>query len=329
MSAPRVSVILPTYNRVRYLGEAIQSALDQTFGDFELVVVDDGSTDATAALVRSFDDPRVRYLRRAHRGISAALNTAIRESRGTYLARLDSDNVLLPDMLALETAALDAHPAVGAVYARATAIDAAGCPLPYTLGLPLRYPGDALRSLLYDNFTSSNAVMVRRTCFDRVGLFDESMATVEDWDMWVRIARHYPFLFIAHDVVRFRIHDANVSGVQSPYFKDTFAGRKRVLNKAFAAADLPSHVRAMKPVAYRNVYTYEGLRWLQLRQFRRALRAFGRAIDGGQTCAVALVRILWFIVVWEVLSHHRWGRRLADGVGQLRRRLREQTPRAA
>lgn len=329
MSAPRVSVILPTYNRVQYLGEAIQSALDQTFRDFELVIVDDGSADATEALVRSFDDPRVRYLRRAHRGISAALNAAISESRGTCLARLDSDNVLLPDMLAVETAALDAHPAVGAVYGRATAIDAAGRPLPYTLGLPLRYPGDAFRSLLFDNFTSSNAVMFRRACLDRVGLFDEAMATVEDWDMWVRIARYYPFLFLAHDVVRFRMHDANVSGVNSPYFEDTFAGRKRVLDKAFAAPDLPARVQAMKPVAYRNMHTYEGLRRLQLGQFLRALRSFGRAIGSGPNRAVALVRILWFIVVWEVLGRHRWGRRVADGIAQLGRRLRERTRQAA
>src|SRR5215470_8388474 len=107
MLPPRVSVLLPTYNRAHYLAEAIQSALDQTYADLEVVVVDDGSTDNSAELVRRFADPRVRLFRQENRGISAALNTAFRAARGRYIAILNSDGRWLPELLAEEVAVLE------------------------------------------------------------------------------------------------------------------------------------------------------------------------------------------------------------------------------
>jgi len=101
MNTPKVSVIVPTYNRASLLGTAIESVLAQTFRDLEVVVVDDGSSDATEALVRHYEaaDARVRYLAQQHRGISAAMNTGIRASRGQYIARVDSDDQWLPQLL--------------------------------------------------------------------------------------------------------------------------------------------------------------------------------------------------------------------------------------
>src|SRR5215470_8377417 len=110
MSPPRVTVIIPTFNRVAYLGEAIRSVLTQTSTDFELIVVDDGSTDGTSAMLNSTHDPRLRCQRQSHRGISAAMNAGIRAAQGVYLARLDSDDVWRPEMLQTATALLDARP---------------------------------------------------------------------------------------------------------------------------------------------------------------------------------------------------------------------------
>src|ERR1700733_15378431 len=109
MSTPKVSVIVPTWNRVSLLGTAIESVLAQTFRDLEVVIVDDGSVDATESLVRRHQqtDERIRYVRQEHRGISAAMNAGIRESRGRYIARLDSDDQWLPDLLETEVAILD------------------------------------------------------------------------------------------------------------------------------------------------------------------------------------------------------------------------------
>ena len=147
---PKLTVIIPTHNRARYLDQAIRSALGQTYGDFELIVVDDGSTDTTVELVGAYRDRRLRYLSQPHRGISAAVNLGIRSARGCYIARLDSDDLWFPDMLATLVPVLDAEPEIGVVYGRGQGIDHAGRRLPHTLGLPERFPGDSLRSLLYD-----------------------------------------------------------------------------------------------------------------------------------------------------------------------------------
>src|SRR5512139_2675174 len=124
MTDVAVTVLIPTFNRTRYVGHAIRSVLQQTRRDLELLVLDDGSTDDTEAVVRAVSDARVRYVRCPHRGISATLNTGIGLARGPYIARLDSDDEWLPELLATETAVLDADPDVGLVYGRAQAMDA-------------------------------------------------------------------------------------------------------------------------------------------------------------------------------------------------------------
>jgi glycosyltransferase involved in cell wall biosynthesis len=117
--APRITIILPTYNRERYLPEAIESILGQTFRDFELIIVDDGSTDSTPALVDAIDDDRVRYFAQPHSGLSAALNAAMRHARGEYIARLDSDDLFLPDAIATLVAGLEVRPEADLIWARA------------------------------------------------------------------------------------------------------------------------------------------------------------------------------------------------------------------
>ena len=112
---PVVSAIIPTYNFGRFLGEAIQSVLDQTFTDFELIVVDDGSTDDTREVVGSFNDSRIRYIYQENRGLPAARNTGIKASRGEYIAFLDSDDIWLTQNLELKVKSLDSHPDAGLV----------------------------------------------------------------------------------------------------------------------------------------------------------------------------------------------------------------------
>lgn len=129
MRMPAVTVVIPTYDRARYLGEAIRSVLDQVFADFEVLVVDDGSADDTAGMVHAIRDARLQYLRRPHRGIGAALNAGLRGARGRYVARLDSDDVWLPAMLETLVPVLDARPEVGVAYARGQAMDQQGSPL--------------------------------------------------------------------------------------------------------------------------------------------------------------------------------------------------------
>lgn len=319
MQQPKVTVIIPTYNRAHYLGDAIQSVCEQTFNDFELIVVDDGSTDGTLDLLHSIHDLRLRVLQQEHRGISAAMNAGLRAAHGLYIARLDSDDVWFPDMLAGQVAVLDAHPEVGLVYAKGQAMDAAGTPLPMTIGMPERYPGDSFRSMIRENCTCNITVVVRRACFDRVGWYDETLQMSEDWDIWLRVARHYQFAYVDRIVARFRWHEGNITGLRSPHFATGLETGFKVLDKVFSISDLSPSIVAIKPLAYSNTYIAMGIRWLDLGAYCRALQAFWRALRVGGNPAVMSVRLVWFLLVWGIFRHHAWGRRLVASLARLRR----------
>lgn len=307
LAGPSVSVIIPTHNRVRYLSEAIRSVLAQTFTDFELIIVDDGSTDETEELVRSFRDRRIRYLWQSHQGISAARNAAIRSARGQYVAHLDSDDIWLPNILGVEVAAF-CDPRIGVVYSRAQAMDQTGRPLPILVGIPQRYPDDSLLSLLHSNVTAAIVVMVRRSCFDRVGFFDESMIVAGDWDMWLRLSRRYRFFFVDKVLARFRFHPGRITS--STDLSDVLKFRRRVLDKAFADPDLPESALAVKPLAYRNIYIFECLQWFEKRRFRLAFSSLTLAMRTGSNRVITLSRVACDLLDLELLNRHRWRSRL-------------------
>jgi glycosyltransferase involved in cell wall biosynthesis len=204
--APEVSVVLRTYNRSHLLSRAILSVLDQDYTDFELLIVDDGSTDGTDALVRRFADPRIRYIRSPrNQGLGAARNLGIRESRGKYVAFLDSDDEWLPPKLSQQVDTLRQAPEdVGVVYSRYWHVQHGRArlsppPLRQFAGnfeAPVRrLEGDVYRALLRGNFAPAQAALVRASCFERVGPADASLPAYEDWDLWLRIARHFRFVY--------------------------------------------------------------------------------------------------------------------------------------
>ncbi len=309
--APRVSVLLPTYNRERLLPEAIDSVLGQTFGDFELIIVDDGSTDSTRALVAALGDPRVRYFARAHGGLSAALNTGLQHARGEYIARIDSDDLFLSDAIASLVAELDRHPAAGFIWARAQWMSAAGRDLPRLRGGPGKFRGDLLRSLVYDDCTSGQAMLTRRACFELAGPYDETLTASIDWDMALRLARHARARFLDRVVVRVREHDDSMTGRTSPHHATFLLTRTRPLDKLFGATDLPADVAAMKPVAYANAHIFCGWRWLARRDFRNAAREFARAMKASGRPISTAMAIAWRAVMLQILDRSAAGRRMA------------------
>src|SRR6185369_17057737 len=231
---PTVSVLLPTYDRAEYLGAAIESVLGQTFGDLELIVVDDGSTDGTERVLASITDPRLRVIRRPHAGCAAALNAGLAVARGRHIARNDSDDVWLPELLAELVPLLDARPELGMVYARCDGMHADGAPSGATRGGPLRYPDDAFSSLLYANYTPSIATIYRRTCLERVGDYDEGLTYAEDWDLALRVARHFPVAFVDRMLARIREHPGNATALNSATLRKRTSELAVVLDKAFA-----------------------------------------------------------------------------------------------
>jgi glycosyltransferase involved in cell wall biosynthesis len=213
-SAYRVSVIIPTYNRVPYLGDAIRSVLAQSAEGVEIIVVDDGSTDGTEELVRAFH-AGVIFLRVPHRGQPAATrNRGLEAARGDFIALLDSDDLFLPGKLTAQCAALAAHPDVAFVYSNGYFFrDDPDAPISRVLdGLPTP-SGDGFADLLRGNFLVPAVTLVRRSCLDAVGAFDEALTLrgVEDYDLWLRLAARFPILYVPGDVAAIRRHADNLS----------------------------------------------------------------------------------------------------------------------
>ena len=204
--APRVTVVLPTRDRADALRAAIASVRAQTFADWELVVVDDGSTDGTEAVVRTLvaADSRIRYVSQPFTGHAAARNHGLRVARGELVAYLDSDNVWFASFLAASVAALAVHPTTDCVYG-ALVTDAHPTPVRPTPAI-LFQPFDR-RRLLEENFIDINTVVHRRALVDRYGGFDETLDRLVDWDLLLRYTQHAPPRRVPVLAARYRVLD--------------------------------------------------------------------------------------------------------------------------
>jgi glycosyltransferase involved in cell wall biosynthesis len=188
MPGSKISVIIPAYNAERFLGETIQSVLDQTFQDFEVIVVDDGSTDSTREVVAAFDDQRIRYTYQDNRGPAAARNTGIAAAKGEYIAPLDADDLALPHRFAAQIGILEAHPSLAVVGSGYKWIDEEGCDVPWDNHSWQRWPElNQIRDWLFDCPFVPSATMFRRAAWEDVGGFDEGLIGPEDWHFWMRL----------------------------------------------------------------------------------------------------------------------------------------------
>ena len=186
---PAVSIIMPAYNVEPYVGEAIRSALAQTYTDFELIVVDDGSKDGTADVVRrrAREDPRIHLVQHANRGLAGARNSALRAARGAFIALLDSDDLWEPDFLAEQMAILEARPDVDIVTGNGWCLGGAQhgqLARPY----PDSRPAPDLASIIGDEWSVFIMSVFRRRVYTTIGPFDEDMRSNEDYDFWLRAA---------------------------------------------------------------------------------------------------------------------------------------------
>ena len=225
--APPVSVVIPAYNRAATISAAIESVLRQTWEDFELVVVDDGSTDGTLAAACAIVDPRLRVIAAPRNlGAAGARNLGVAEARGTWIAFQDSDDEWLPEKLARQMARL-ATPAPGDT-ASGTDWAACYCGL-LTVGAldarpgertELRYvpdpslaqvEGDILESLLAGNFISTQTLIIRRDLFLDLGRFDEETTPIEDWDFALRLASRGPIAFVDEPLVHQRFSPNSIT----------------------------------------------------------------------------------------------------------------------
>jgi glycosyltransferase involved in cell wall biosynthesis len=233
MNAPRVSAIVPTYNAERFLAEALDSALAQTFQDFEIVVVNDGSTDGSAVIAAAYaarHPDKVRVIHQPNQGLCHARNTALGAARGRYFALLDADDVWLPHHLADCVALLDRRPEVALVHADIERIDTVG----RSLGRNVRYwptlAPDAFHALfLRREHVCCPTAVFRREAVERVGNFDAQFNRLgcEDRDLWLRISAVAPIAFLPDLHARYRLHNNNMSA----NFDKMLSARLRLVDK--------------------------------------------------------------------------------------------------
>lgn len=216
MGIPTVSVIIPTYNRAQMLREALASVRRQTVQDLEALVIDDGSSDDTAAVAKAFA-PLVTYLRQDNGGVAAARNLGIRRATAPLVAFLDSDDLWLPHKLERQLAFLRRHPAVGLLYARMWSYHV---DRPSERNLEPRTVAHSFDELLNGpNTITTSTVIVRRECFDVVGVFDPSLPTVEDHELWLRIARRFPLAFLDEPLAEYRRHHVSLNADESALYE--------------------------------------------------------------------------------------------------------------
>lgn len=209
---PEVSVIIPTYNRPHYLSSAIASVYNQTFHNFEIVVVDDASKEDIRSIVNRYTDGRIKYIVHTHnKGEAAARNTGLANSEADYIAFLDDDDEWFPQKLQLQYELLsNSPPTIGAVYTGQLWVE-------YDTGRILNQIIPDKRGNIYNHMMIDNAVgtpssvTVRRDCFKTVGLFDERIHYPLDYDMWIRISKHYGFEYIRDPLVKYRVHPNRLS----------------------------------------------------------------------------------------------------------------------
>ena len=212
---PLVSVIVPTFNRAQLLSETLESILNQTFCNFELIVVDNMSEDGTEAYVKGFDDPRIRYFSNANHGIIAVnRNYGIRCAIGKYIAFCDDDDIWLPEKLQIQVDFMEQNPDVGLTFGYAENF---GDTAYSGLLLYAKKESDSIDSfekLLLGNKIATFTVMVQKKCFNTVDCFDENpeFKAIEDYDLWLRIALKYRIACVREILGKYRVHRENFSG---------------------------------------------------------------------------------------------------------------------
>jgi glycosyltransferase involved in cell wall biosynthesis len=215
---PKVSIIIPTYNRSHLLKRAITSVLNQQYSDFELIIVNDGSKDDSRKKVEEFRDKRILYIEQEHMGAAAAENKGIKASRGSYLAFIDDDDEWMPEKLQIQMKVFVGEPTkTGVLYCGANHIDLESGALKYHPDIAMESGSGDVHKLFFsrNNFVSLVTAIVRKECFDKVGGFDESLPSGNDRDLWIRISQYYFFKYLPLSLVKIHQTPKSVSRTES------------------------------------------------------------------------------------------------------------------
>ena len=260
---PKVSVIIPTYNAIAYISETVASVLSQTFTDFELLIIDDGSSDGTLEWASQIVDPRVKFISQTHQGKPFANNRGIADAQGNYVAFLDHDDIWEPTKLEKQVRCLEDNPAIGLVDTCLFIADEQGNIKNEVITLYAE--GEVWKKMLEFNLIACGSTpMVRRCCFETVGVFDEKLFPSEDWDMWIRIASRYPFAVVKEPLARWRQHSNNTSNNWQRMLQASLI----VIEKTFQST--PSKLLYLKSRSIGRVYLYAAWKALVSKDYEQA-----------------------------------------------------------
>lgn len=289
---PKVSIVIPAFNSAGHIRRALESAFEQTWPDREVIVVDDGSTDDTAAVVRSFPPGVVQYIYQENSGAAMARNAGLANSAGEYVIFLDADDWWERRCLEILVAALEAQPPTcGAAHANWAYADSQG-----RAGMERDSSfskGPGLRTLVLVNPFPIHAVLVRRGALEAIGGFTPEMPTLEDWELWLRLTlAGYGFFHVASRLAFYHWHPSTKSKNVSARKADRLA----TLDRLWRRADVPDEVRALQPQSYATAYIDFCVARLAQGNIELALREFEAAVAANRGSAIsvdAFYRILY------------------------------------
>lgn len=225
-----ISIITPTFNRSQFIHYAIRSVITQTISNWELLIIDDGSTDNTKNIIEPYlTDPRIKYFFQENQGQAAARNNGLRHSRGEFVCFLDSDNLWYPEKLKVQHEAMKSRPDIDVVYGDGDTINESGVVI--STANMKRYSGRITEKLLKDNFVSFNTAMVRAASIKGIGGFDESVRFGDDYDLWLRLSAKSQFLYIPRVFSQYRVMSDQISSNKEARFSSNEATIKRFLSK--------------------------------------------------------------------------------------------------
>ncbi len=265
-----VSVIIPTFNSSQFISTAIKSVLKQSYSNFEILVVDDGSTDNTADILREYSD-QIIYIYKPNGGPASARNIGIKRSAGEYIAFLDADDFWLPNRLAIQVNYLKENPNIALVHSNTWILENGNEPYPAFINY--KPPsGRVFEELFLNNHINLLTVMLRRSFFDIANGFDEAKDLIgfEDYDLWLRIALEYPIAYLDKIVSIYRIHNDNISNEINSIYKSLFILNKFSMMEQF----LQKSFQILFIEKKNRVFLRWALRMMEIKDYKKALDIF-------------------------------------------------------
>jgi glycosyltransferase involved in cell wall biosynthesis len=313
---PRISVIIPTYQSVQFIQGAIDSVLQQTYRDYEVIVVDGGSTDGTLVVLNSYGN-RIRVIRQNGRGISNALNNGIAASNGEYIAFMGSDDLWVPNKLEVQCKFLQSRSdRVGLVYSNVLFFEDRNGKL-RTSRMKEFYRGKVIKHLLEKNFIPASTVMIRKSCLEKVGYFDESLEVCEDIDMWIRVAASFEIDYQDLALAEIRWHSGSVlhSDLER-HFRSIIALQNKIMPYLLKDAKPKSFHKAY----YRPYLTF-GVRYLLKNDFKNAKQKLGQYIKSYPYDIKAYFLLLLTSIPFDLSSRLMQEQHIAKSLGVLQTKL--------